>query len=411
MHRLPLLLILLTTLAHGDTPWPLSLRDAEALWQQQSHALRLAETAVTGAEADMQTAGQRPNPTLSLSHLSISPQSGFGGGSLKDKKMDTQVRVDQLIERGGKRDLRVQGAQARLNAARSDSEDVFRQQRGNLRQAYYTLSLAQERLTLTKDTVALYRKSTDAGRLRLHAGDLSPVDLSRLQIDQGRAEADAHQAEADLAVAQQRLARLMGRVPDAARIVATDPWQQLAEQALQATALEERPDLVAARQRLSAAEADRELARAQRQRDVTVGFQLERNLQNAPTNSFGVAVSLPIFAWHTYQGDIARAEADYTAARIQLEQQESVARSEVAESRHVLLAAQARVKGLEAGLQEQAAQVAQAAELAYRKGAMSLMDLLDARRTLRQVQLETAAARADYARALSEWQVQAEFRK
>ena len=42
---------------------------------------------------------------------------------------------------------------------------------------------------------------------------------------------------------------------------------------------------------------------------------------------------------------------------------------------------------------------------------MSLMDLLDARRTLRQIQIEAASARADYAKALSDWQVQAEYRK
>jgi len=42
---------------------------------------------------------------------------------------------------------------------------------------------------------------------------------------------------------------------------------------------------------------------------------------------------------------------------------------------------------------------------------MGLMDLLDARRTLRQIQIEAASARADYAKALSDWQTQAEFRK
>ena len=42
---------------------------------------------------------------------------------------------------------------------------------------------------------------------------------------------------------------------------------------------------------------------------------------------------------------------------------------------------------------------------------MGLMDLLAARRTLRQIELEAANARADYAKALSDWQLQAEFRK
>lgn len=69
------------------------------------------------------------------------------------------------------------------------------------------------------------------------------------------------------------------------------------------------------------------------------------------------------------------------------------------------------MKRLEGGLLADAERVAKAAELAYGKGAMSLMDLLDARRTLRQIQIEAGSARADYAKALSDWQVQAKYRK
>ena len=58
-----------------------------------------------------------------------------------------------------------------------------------------------------------------------------------------------------------------------------------------------------------------------------------------------------------------------------------------------------------------AERVAAAAELAYNKGAMGLMDLLDARRTLRQLRIEALTARADYAKALSDWQLAAEYGK
>ncbi len=411
MRHLLTLLLSLPGLAVAGSPLSLSLHDAEALWREHSRELRLADTAVTGAVADMQAAGQRPNPDFSLNALSVSPQSGLGGGALKDKRMDTQFRLEQLIERGGKRDLRVRGAEARLDAARLERDDTARQQLGDLRQAYYNLRLAQEKLELARDTAALYGKSAQAGRLRQKAGDLAPVDVSRLQIDQARAEADARQAQADLAQAQQMLAYLIGRDREAEQLVAADNWPQLEEIALQAAPLDERPDLAAARKRLQAAEADRDLARAKRNRDISVGVQFERNLQNAPTNSYGFGVSVPLFIWHEYEGEIARAESDYNTARLLVEQQQAVAIGQVAQARSTLLAARDRMQRLEGGLLADAERVARAAELAYGKGAMSLMDLLDARRTLRQIQIETTSARADYAKALSAWQVQAEFRK
>lgn len=411
MRRFLFLLLLLPMTCLAQGPIALGLKETEALWRQNSRELRLAQAAVAGAAADVRVAGQSPNPDVSLNVLSISPWSGFGAGSLKDKKMDSQFRIDQLIERGGKRDLRVKGAESRLDAARLDMDDTARQQIGVLRYAYYNLRLAQEKLALARDTAELYGRSVDAGRLRLKAGDIAPVDVSRLQIDGARAESDARMARTELEQAQVALAYLIGRETEASQLVATDNWPVLEEQALDETPLAERPDLEAARKRLSAAEADRDLAKAKKRRDVTVGFQYERNLQNAPTDSVGFGVSVPLFIWHEYEGDIARAEADLDQARFQLEQQQAQVIGQVAQARNALLLARDRYRRLEGGLLADAERVAKAAELAYSKGAMGLMDLLDARRTQRQIQIEAASARADYAKALSDWQIQAEFRK
>jgi len=410
MRRLLFTLLLLPAICLAQSAGPISLKEAETLWREHSRELRLAGAAVSGAAADVRTAGQRPNPDVSLNLASISPWSGYGAGPWKDKKMDNILRLDQLIERGGKRDLRIKGAEARLEAARFDSDETARQQLGALRYAYYNLRLAQEKQKLARETAELYGKSAEAGKLRQKAGDIAPVDLSRLQIDQARAASDARQAQAEFEQAQVELAYLIGREADARQLQASDNWPALEEQALGDAPLDQRPDLEAARRRMTAAEADRDLARARKSRDVTVGVQYEHNLQNAPTNSYGFGVSVPLFIWHEYEGEIARAESDFDASRLQYEQQQAQAVGQVAQARNALLSARDRVKRLEGGLLADAERVARAAEFAYGKGAMGLMDLLDARRTLRQIQIEAASARADYAKAMSDWQLQAEFR-
>ena len=411
MRRILLSLLISPLLAMAQGDASLSLDQAEALWQSHSREIGLARSAVGGAAADVKTAGQLPNPDVSMNVLSISPWSGYGAGGWKDKKMDTQLRLDQTIERGGKRELRVKSAEARLDAARFELDETSRQQLGVLRRAYYNLRQAQEKLALAKETAELYGKSAEAGRLRQKAGDIAPVDLTRLQIDQSRADSDARQAKAELEQAQLALAYLIGRDSDIDQLHAGDPWPALEERALNQAPLDQRPDLEAARRRVIAAEADRDLARAQKTRNVTVGVQYEHNLQNAPTNSYGFGVSVPLFIWHSYEGEIARAESDYATARQQFELQQMQANGQVAQARSVLLSARERYKRLENGLLADAERVAKAAEFAYTKGAMGLMDLLDARRTLRQIQIEAASARADYAKALSDWQIQAEFRK
>lgn len=392
----------------AQVPATLSLSDAEAQWRAHNREVSLAQSAVAGAEADLRAAGQRPNPTASMNVLSISPWSGYRDGGWKDKKMDTQLRVDQVFERGDKRGLRQKGAEARLGAARRDLDDTARQQLLALQAAYFDLLLAQERRRIAGEAAELYGKALEAAQLRLKAGDLSLVELSRQQIEKSRADNEARQAQADLERAQAGLAYLLGWEGEARQLVASDAWPALADRALAETPLERRADVEAARLRVAAAEAARDLARAQKTRDVTVGFQLEHNLQNAPTNSYGFGVSVPLFIWHEYEGEIARAEADLDAARVQYERTLALARGDVDLARSALTSAEERRRRLESGLLADAEKVARAAEFAYKKGAMGVMDLLDARRTLRQVQIEAATARAEHARALAAWRLQAE---
>jgi cobalt-zinc-cadmium efflux system outer membrane protein len=408
-HRLPAILLALLPLTGAAQA--LSLAEAEALWRENSREVALARAAVTGAEADVVAAGQIPNPGFSLNVSQVSPQSGVGSGPLKDKRMDSIFQINQLVERGDKRGLRVRGAEARLEASRSDAAGTERQQLAGLRAAYYELRLAQETLRLNRETVALYSRSAEAGRLRQKAGDIAPVDVARLQIDRDRAETEARQAQSTLEQAQQRLAYLIGRQGEATSLVAAEEWPPLDRTEPVTPAIEGLPDIAAARQRAAAAEAERDLARAKRTRDVTVGIQYERNMWSDPNNSLGVGVSVPLFLWHGHEGEIARAESDFDVARQQYDQLLARTREQVAQARSALLAARDRARRLEDGLLADARRVAQAAEFAYGKGAMGLMDLLDARRTLRQIEIETAGARAAYARARSDWELLGEYGK
>lgn len=409
MRSLFLALLFIPLGVMAEMPAPLSLADAERLFQKHNREVALAGAAIAGADADVRTAGQIPNPQASLNLLSISPWSGYGDGGWKQKKMDTQLRLDQLIERGDKRALRIREAEARRDAARKAYDDAGRQQLLALRWAYYDLLLAQEKERLANESAELYGRSLAAGQLRLKAGDISQIDLARLRVDQSRAENDARLARTERERAQVDLAYLTGQEDAAAELRAADEWPGPDRDVAGATALQNRPDVAAARLRLAAAEAARDQARALKKRDITVGAQLEHNLQNLPTNSYGFGVSMPLFVWHEYEGEIARAEAELTAARQQYDRALAQARGDADQAGSLLRSARERRLRLESGLLADAERVAKAAEFAFGKGAMGLIDLLDARRTLRQVQLEAATARADYAKALAAWQLQSAY--
>jgi len=65
-----------------------------------------------------------------------------------------------------------------------------------------------------------------------------------------------------------------------------------------------------------------------------------------------------------------------------------------------IAAAAERARRYDQDITPRSIEVAERAELAYRKGALGLTDLLDARRTLRAALIDQLAARADLAKAV-----------
>ena len=387
----------------------LSLADAERLLGERNRELIAARRTLESAGAQREIAAVRPNPTLSLNSTSISNKYNSGPGTSNVWHADTVLRVDQPVERGGKRELRMDAAEGLEQAARGDSLDVLRTQLAQLRGAYYDLKQAEEKVAVLAETAQLFGRTLAAAQVRLKAGDLAAADVAKVQVDHERAQNDARGAEADLARARLALAYLIGEERDAAALRAVDAWPPVerpgpaaVERAI-AEGIESRPDVVAARARVAAAEKLRDLAKSQQTRDVTVGAQYERYPGNVPTDSVGFGIALPLFTGNDFSGDIRRAEIDRYAALDALERVRAVAGSEVRRAASDLAAAAERVERYDSTLLEAAQRTAQAVEFAFQRGANSVLEVLDARRTLRAVRLEALAARTDYAKALAAW--------
>jgi cobalt-zinc-cadmium efflux system outer membrane protein len=268
------------------------------------------------------------------------------------------------------------------------------------------LLLAQQREVVLRESVGLYRATLDAAEKRLRAGDVSPTDVARVSVDALRAENDMRQSRGDVLKAQATLAYMIGMEAESSRIRASDPWPPISSLAPMPdleTLLESRPDVKAARARSYMAEKTRDLARAQRSRDVTVGVQYE-HFPPDNRNMLGVGISMPIFANYEYAGEIRRAEVDRMAAEDNLERVIALARTDSTRTRADVESASDRVRRYHGTILDQARKAAAAAEFAYRHGALGVMDLLDARRTLKATLLDAATAEAEYAKALVAWE-------
>ena len=383
----------------------LSLTDAEGLLAAHNRELRAARRTVESAEAQRLIAGARPNPIFSINSSEINRNPGIGGGSLGQKHIDTVFRIDQPFERGDKRELRLDVASGLQKAAENDSLDVLRQQLAALRAAYFDLKQVQEKVVVLADTAQLFTGTLAAAQARLKAGDLAPADVAKVQVDYERAQNDARAVRAELVRTQFALGYMIGAEAGAGELRATDPWPaaERADPAALEQAIESRPDVLAAQARAEAAQKQRDLVKAQRTRDFVIGAQFERFPGSVPINSIGFGVAFPLFTGYDFSGDIRKAEVDRYAALDALERARAVAGIELRRAASDLNAAAERLERYETSLLGAAGRSAQAAEFAFLRGATSVLEVLDARRTLRAVQLESVTARADYAKALAAW--------
>jgi cobalt-zinc-cadmium efflux system outer membrane protein len=112
---------------------------------------------------------------------------------------------------------------------------------------------------------------------------------------------------------------------------------------------------------------------------------------------------VPLFTGYDFSGDIRKAEVERYAALDQLERVRVVATGELRRAASDLDSAAERMERFDSSLLAAASRSAEAVEFAFRRGASSVLEVLDARRTLRAVRLEALAARTDHAKAYAAW--------
>jgi len=395
---------LATTPVPAASPTLLTLAQAQAMLLAHNRDLLAAQRGVEAAQASQLSAAARPNPQVSINTASINPHS-VGAGSPYDKRMDTILRVDQVIERGDKRDLRIKTAGQLEKASEADLADITRLQRIALFNTYYDVAYAQDKIRLTAEAAEFAVASQKKAELRLSAGDIAASEVARIRVDMLRAQNDAEQAVADAANARIALAYLLGLDNQAAQIQVDDSWPAVNGSGTTPdfnSIISRRADVQAAQARVDAARQYKELVRAQRTRDISVGAQVE-HYPGQTENTVGLGISFPLFLGNRFEGDIRNAEVALNAAEDNLDRVRALALGELNRTQAALASSQARLLRYQTSLLPAARQAMDAAEFGFANGAISAVDLLDARRTWRAIQLEALSAQSDYARALAIW--------
>ncbi len=380
----------------------ISLDNAIALAEDANIDVIRARLALKTARANLRSADTAPNPVLSVNALQIRPSQV---GSLSYPKLvDTIARVDVPLERGGKRQARTGSAMALINAAQGDLAGARRDMREAVFDAYYDLKAAEAKIATLQAIAQSYGESLTIATTQRKAGALSTGDLERQNVEASRARSDLMQSVTDRHAAQLALATLIGKEMEAGTLATTGDWpvaQTQGSESPDALAMQ-RPEVIAAHARVEAARRDLMGAHALRYPDVTVGVQYERADGDVGVgNSVGLGVSVPIPVRNQYRGEVDAAGVALARAEAEERKATSVATADIMIARQALTEANQRRQEFEQVQLPAARKAADVAEFSYKNGATSLIELLDARRSLRAVELGAIDAQSNQAQAIA----------
>lgn len=374
--RRPLGLATLATLlsAHAaagqssDAPTPVTRADivATALGATPRLALARADTAV--AFAQLLAARAYQNPTLSASYSKATPRY--------------HVVAELPVDVPGVRGARVRAAEAGRDAARVRFAFARAAIALAADTAYTRALAARERLRLSLRNARAADSLHGIAERRRDAGDASDLDVELAAVNAGQ---QANAAATDSLAYLSALLDVQAAAGLAADRVAVVPVDSLVPPPLDSAAPAGAPlGIVAARASLESARLAARVARRSvwGAPSLVAGFETgdptgdERGV--LPT--VGVALPLPLLS--RGRAPIAQAEAERERARAELALAEVESRTEVARARRALAIALDKVRR-DRMLVAAADRVAAKSLTAYREGAASLPNVLEAQRSAR----------------------------
>jgi cobalt-zinc-cadmium efflux system outer membrane protein len=334
------------------------------------------------AAADRITANTLPNPQISYGGLRL--VSGLSTGAINQDQLVVDQPLLLFRQRQSRRDL----ADLNVAAEQANVAAKLADRRLEVRQAFAELVARQEELRILEESRGELQRIEQIVRGRASAGDRSQYDVLRIETEGRTLDVELMNASTDVEDASGHLAALLGfpgwRPSADGRL---DPGTTPIDlDVLWDTAQHKLPSLVAAERQQSVARGG--LLVAERERlpvpSLSGGVLFTRE-DTGTSIFFGASVPLPIFDRN--RGAIARATAEVDAETRAANADLAEAHAEVERARAVFVSRRQTLATVESDLVQRVPTLRRMAEDAYREGQGSILELLDASRSLKDIQL------------------------
>jgi len=355
------------------------------------------------ADAQISIAKVFPDPQLTLGLLQYDVTK-------QGNPTATIVQLAVPVQVGGQRGARVAVAEAGTQVARAEFEDALRNVRADAADAFVDALHARLLRTRKQRTLASLTKLVLVNEERLRAGDVGEATVIQSRVEANRFRASELEAEGLVRIRDAALRGFLGRASalddlpagaDRAGLLNVEGDLEKAAQIqfsladLLPKALQIRPDLRAAKQRKTQADAAFQLADRNRVVDVTLGATWQHNfaVNNGPapfpaSDFLGGTVTVPLPFSRLRRGELTAASASAQQAVWSVQGAEIGAVTELRQAVAAHDAAAARVRLFTGGVLADADKVLEKTLFNYQRGGATLVEVLVAQRTVDEVYID-----------------------
>jgi outer membrane protein TolC len=343
--------------------------------------LDVARAQLAAAQSAGRTAGQRPNPTLSVSPT-------YNTTTTIPSPWIVSPSLDIPIETAGKRGYRLAQAAHLSDAARFNLAASAWQVRSRVRKNLLALYAASESVALLQKQEAVQAESVRVIEGQLQAGAVSPLEITQARVALNQTRFALLDAESQSAAARIQLAESLGLPPAALDGVTLsfDDFKKfpaaVPDAAARKQALVNRADILGALAEYAATQSALQLEIAKQYPDIHLnpGYEYDQG-----DNKWGVGLSLELPILNRNQGPIAEAETRRTESAAKFNALQARVLSEIEQAFAGYRAAMEKADAANSLNRELATQL-QTAQGMLHAGEISRIELAQ-----RQLELTTAA--------------------
>ncbi len=358
-----------------------TLEQALQLFGDNNLELQISRATAAEAAGLARQAKAYPNPVAALQHESVSNGSDL---SETERYVTLSQQIDWPWRYGQRRAATARAADAASAMSRADSSAL----NFAVKQAFVAAGRDEVTFQVVHQVAGVFRRAEQNGTARFAEGDISGYELRRIRVERARYESQLRHAAIELAQARRRLTMLL--MPDSIGLLAA-PMSPLAgippavsDSDLVASALAQRPELLAADLSVEAASAAVSLARWGALPNPTVVAGYKRISGGFDGGVLGLELPLPILDRQGGESDAATARLDAAERRLLL------TRRAVENDLNTALDAYTSLRRIDrlvtdtllAGSDD----LLEVALASYDEGEMTLLELLDAAEAFRDAQ-------------------------